>query len=63
MTVAGSAAIDAVYLEHRLCGELESVEDLDGGQRGRVWIYCRACDASGSWTLAAVEEGRQHGQL
>lgn len=57
MTVAIFAALDAFYLEHRLCGELESgIEDVDGGTR--VWILCRECDAIAAWVIVSVEEVR-----
>lgn len=59
MSVADPALadLDAFYLEHRLCAELESgVEDVAGGTR--VWIHCCPCDASAAWVLASVEEVR-----
>ena len=32
-------SLDAFYLEHRLCGE------LDGGQQAdRLWLSCAACE-------------------
>jgi len=36
-------SLDAFYLEHRLCGELDGgVEDGIDGQ-ARVWLACERC--------------------
>ena len=37
-------SLDAFYLEHRLCGELDGrLEDGSDGQV-RVWLACERCD-------------------
>jgi hypothetical protein len=41
-----SGALDAFFLEHRRCGELDS-----GVEDGRVWMACDGCGAALSRSL------------
>jgi len=36
--------LDAFYLEHRCCGELDGGVEDGSGRQVRVWLDCERCD-------------------
>ena len=37
-------SLDAFYLEHRLCGELDGGVEDGSGRQVRVWLACEGCE-------------------
>ena len=37
-------SLDAFYLEHRLCGDLDSGLEQGSDGQARVWLACERCE-------------------